>query len=114
MNVEPPSPLHGPEFSSYAAAEVSWLLTDLSHVALEAPAEQREAMMQAKAGHYAESLPIEYQPTGSTSSCSTRPSPRRRSGSRTPSASSPNWSSPPGTARPSWCPWHAPARPSGS
>ncbi|WP_327009995.1 cysteine protease StiP family protein [Dactylosporangium sp. NBC_01737] len=64
MNVEPPSPLHGPEFSSYAAAEVSWLLTDLSHVALEAPAEQREAMMQAKAGHYAESLPIEYQPTG--------------------------------------------------
>jgi hypothetical protein len=59
----PPPPLHGPEFSSYAAAEVSWLLTDLSHVALEAPAEEREAMMQAKAGHYAESLPIEYQPT---------------------------------------------------
>jgi hypothetical protein len=64
VNVEVPSPLHGPAFSSYAAAEVSWLLTDLSHVALEAPAEQREAMMQAKAGHYAESLPIEYQPTG--------------------------------------------------
>ncbi|MET7423439.1 cysteine protease StiP family protein [Dactylosporangium sp. NPDC005555] len=64
MNVQPPAPLHGPEFSSYAASEVSWLLTDLSHVALEAPAAEREAMMQAKAGHYAESLPIEYQPTG--------------------------------------------------
>ncbi len=63
MNVPPPPPLHGPEFSSYAAAEVSWLLTDLSHVALEAPAEQREAIIQSKAGHYAESLPIEYQPT---------------------------------------------------
>jgi hypothetical protein len=63
VNVQPPPPLHGPEFSSYAAAEVSWLLTDLSHVALEAPAAQREAMMQAKAGHYAESLPVEYQPT---------------------------------------------------
>ncbi|MDG6101483.1 cysteine protease StiP family protein [Dactylosporangium aurantiacum] len=61
MNVPPP--LHGPQFSSYAADEVSWLLTDLSHVALEAPAEEREAMMQAKAGHYAESLPVEYQPT---------------------------------------------------
>ncbi|MGI5186039.1 cysteine protease StiP family protein [Dactylosporangium sp. CA-152071] len=64
MNVQPPPPLHGPDFSSYAASEVSWLLTDLSHVTLEAPAEEREAMMQAKAGHYAESLPIEYQPTG--------------------------------------------------
>ena len=64
MNVPLPPPLHGPRFSSYDAAEVSWLLTDLSHVALEAPAEEREAMMQAKAGHYAESLPVEYQPTG--------------------------------------------------
>ncbi|MEV0135625.1 cysteine protease StiP family protein [Dactylosporangium sp. NPDC050688] len=64
MNAPLPPPLHGPQFSSYDAAEVSWLLTDLSHVALEAPAAQREAMMQAKAGHYAESLPVEYQPTG--------------------------------------------------
>lgn len=64
MNAPLPPPLHGPQFSSYDAAEVSWLLTDLSHVALEAPAAEREAMMQAKAGHYAESLPVEYQPTG--------------------------------------------------
>ena len=30
-------PLHGPEFGSYAADDVTWLLTDLSHVELEAP-----------------------------------------------------------------------------
>ena len=32
-----PVPLHGPEFGSYAPDEVSWLLTDLSAVELEAP-----------------------------------------------------------------------------
>jgi hypothetical protein len=56
-----PAPLHGPQFGSYAAAEVSWLLTDLSAVHLEAPTEEREEAVQAGA-HYAESLPIEYQP----------------------------------------------------
>ena len=57
-----PPPLHGPEFGSYQADEVSWLLTDLSGVELEAPAEEREEAIQAGAAHYAESLPIEYQP----------------------------------------------------
>ena len=56
-------PLHGPDFSSYAADEVTWLLTDLSDVDLEAPVEQREAAIQAGTAHYAESLPIEYQPS---------------------------------------------------
>jgi hypothetical protein len=56
-------PLCGPEFGSYPAGEVTWLLTDLSGVALEAPTEQREAAMQAGTAHYAESLPIEYQPS---------------------------------------------------
>ncbi|MGF1429487.1 phosphoribosyltransferase [Kitasatospora sp. LaBMicrA B282] len=56
-------PLHGPEFSSYRAQEVSWLLTDLSPVALEAPTEEREAAVQSGGAHYAESLPVEYQPS---------------------------------------------------
>ncbi|MEV0605490.1 cysteine protease StiP family protein [Polymorphospora rubra] len=59
-----PTPLYGPDFSSYDAAEVTWLLTDLSHVELEAPVEQREARIQSGAAHYAESLPTEYQPSG--------------------------------------------------
>jgi Phosphoribosyl transferase (PRTase)/PELOTA RNA binding domain len=58
-----PSPLVGPAFGSYRAEEVSWLLTDLSGVALEAPVEEREEAIQAGAAHYAESLPVEYQPT---------------------------------------------------
>jgi hypothetical protein len=57
-----PQPLHGPEFGSYAAGEVSWLLTDLSAVALEAPIEEREEAVQSGGAHYAESLPIEFQP----------------------------------------------------
>jgi hypothetical protein len=56
------TPLHGPAFGSYAADEVSWLLTDLSHVDLEAPTEQREAAVQSGRAHYAESLPVEYRP----------------------------------------------------
>lgn len=56
-------PLHGPEFSSYAAEDVSWLLTDLSAVHLEAPVEEREEAVQTGGAHYAESLPVEYQPT---------------------------------------------------
>jgi hypothetical protein len=59
---ELPPALHGPAFGSYRAEEVSWLLTDLSGVELEAPAEEREEAIQAGAAHYAESLPIEYQP----------------------------------------------------
>jgi hypothetical protein len=62
---ELPDPLRGPEFGSYGADEVGWLLTDLSDVALEAPIEEREEAVQAGGAHYAESLPIEYQPTES-------------------------------------------------
>ena len=58
-----PTPLHGPAFSSYRADEVSWLLKDLSGVTLEAPTEEREEAVQQGGAHYAESLPIEYQPT---------------------------------------------------
>lgn len=58
-----PEPLRGPAFGSYAADEVTWLLTDLSAVALEAPIEEREEAVQSGGAHYAESLPIEYQPT---------------------------------------------------
>ncbi len=57
------APLRGPAFGSYRRDEVAWLLTDLSGVRLEAPAEQRERAIQAGRAHYAESLPIEYQPT---------------------------------------------------
>lgn len=57
-----PSPLRGPEFGSYAPQEVSWLLKDLSAVALEAPLEDREEAVQRGGAHYAESLPVEYQP----------------------------------------------------
>jgi hypothetical protein len=58
-----PAPLYGPAFGSYAAAEVAWLLTDLSHVELEAPTEEREEAIQSGGAHYAESLPVEYQPS---------------------------------------------------
>jgi hypothetical protein len=58
-----PPALRGPAFGSYAADEVAWLLTDLSEVALEAPIEEREEAVQSGGAHYAESLPIEYQPT---------------------------------------------------
>ncbi|MFD0360527.1 phosphoribosyltransferase [Nocardia sp. GCM10030253] len=57
-----PAPLHGPEFGSYAADEVSWLLKDLSDVDLEADVAEREHRIQSGVAHYAESLPIEYQP----------------------------------------------------
>ena len=57
-----PRPLRGPDFGSYAAEEVSWLLKDLSAVALEAPVEEREEAVQRGGAHYAESLPEEYQP----------------------------------------------------
>ena len=56
--------LRGPAFGSYRAEDVGWLLTDLSAVPLEAPADERERAIQAGAAHYAESLPIEYRPSG--------------------------------------------------
>jgi hypothetical protein len=58
-----PEPLYGPSFGSYRPDEVAWLLTDLSHVALEAPTEEREEAIQSGGAHYAESLPVEYQPS---------------------------------------------------
>ncbi|MFF0742543.1 phosphoribosyltransferase [Streptomyces sp. NPDC004111] len=58
-----PEPLRGPSFSSYAPQDVGWLLQDLSDVSLEAPTEEREEAIQAGGAHYAESLPVEYQPT---------------------------------------------------
>lgn len=57
-----PEPLRGPAFGSYAPDEVAWLLTDLSGVELEAPVEEREEAIQSGGAHYAESLPVEYQP----------------------------------------------------
>ncbi|MFJ7069503.1 phosphoribosyltransferase [Streptomyces sp. NPDC101115] len=58
-----PEPLRGPAFSSYAPEEVGWLLQDLSDVQLEAPTEEREEAIQSGGAHYAESLPVEYQPS---------------------------------------------------
>ncbi|MGW7460367.1 phosphoribosyltransferase domain-containing protein [Streptomyces sp. NPDC054797] len=58
-----PEPLRGPAFSSYAPEDVGWLLQDLSAVELEAPTEEREEAIQAGGAHYAESLPVEYQPS---------------------------------------------------
>ncbi|MFF0608765.1 phosphoribosyltransferase [Nocardia tengchongensis] len=57
-----PEPLRGPVFGSYAPDEVAWLLTDLSGMALEADVAERERRIQAGVAHYAESLPVEYQP----------------------------------------------------
>ncbi len=57
-----PEPLRGPAFGSYATDEVGWLLTDLSGVLLEAPTEEREEAIQSGGAHYAESLPVEFQP----------------------------------------------------
>ena len=58
-----PEPLRGPEFGSYPAEDVGWLLTDLSDASLEAPTEEREEAIQAGGRHYAESLPVEYVPS---------------------------------------------------
>ncbi len=55
-------PLTGPEFGSYAPHEVTWLVKDLSAVALEADVAEREKKIQEGTAHYAESLPVEYQP----------------------------------------------------
>ncbi|MGA5128834.1 phosphoribosyltransferase [Streptomyces olivoreticuli] len=58
-----PEPLRGPAFSSYDPEDVGWLLQDLSEVTLEAPTEEREEAIQSGGAHYAESLPVEYQPS---------------------------------------------------
>ncbi|MGP4110519.1 phosphoribosyltransferase [Streptomyces sp. 4N509B] len=58
-----PEPLRGPAFSSYAPDEVGWLLKDLSDVTLERPTEEREEAIQHGGAHYAEMLPVEYQPS---------------------------------------------------
>lgn len=55
-------PLAGPAFGTYSPNEVGWLLTDLSDLALEAATTDREREIQSGRAHYAESLPIEYQP----------------------------------------------------
>lgn len=57
------TPLNGPDFGSYPPADVTWLLSDLSDIDLEAPTEEREEAIQSGGAHYAESLPIEYQPS---------------------------------------------------
>lgn len=57
-----PAPLVGPEFGSYAPDEVKWLLKDLSDVALEGDVTAREHRIQAGLAHYAETLPVEFQP----------------------------------------------------
>ncbi len=48
-------------FGSYAPDEVTWLLTDLSGVALEVGTEDREELIQGGRPYY-EMLPVEYQP----------------------------------------------------
>ena len=58
-----PDPLVGPAFGSYRADEVGWLLTDLSAAELEAPTEEREEAVQSGGAHYAQSLPVEFQPS---------------------------------------------------
>lgn len=55
-------PLRGPQFGSYAPGEVAWLLKDLSEFSLEGDLAERERRIQAGLAHYAESLPIEFQP----------------------------------------------------
>ncbi len=55
-------PLSAPEFGSYSEDDVLWLLKDLSDISLEAPLEERENAIQNGEAHYAEQLPIEYQP----------------------------------------------------
>lgn len=57
-------PLVGPDFGSYDPDEVMWLLKDLSDAEIEAPLEEREEAIQSGSAHYAESLPVEYQPDG--------------------------------------------------
>lgn len=57
------APLTAPAFGSYSKDDVEWLLKDLSDAELEKPTEDREEAIQSGGAHYAESLPVEYQPT---------------------------------------------------
>ncbi|MFT3660663.1 MAG: phosphoribosyltransferase [Gordonia sp. (in: high G+C Gram-positive bacteria)] len=61
-SISPARELRGPDFGSYQPDEVTWLLKDLSDVDLEADVAERESRIQAGLAHYAESLPVEYQP----------------------------------------------------
>ncbi|GAA4670358.1 phosphoribosyltransferase [Gordonia humi] len=56
------APLRGPDFGSYAADEVAWVLKDLSGYSLEGDVAERERRIQSGLAHYAESLPVEFQP----------------------------------------------------
>ena len=55
-------PLTGPSFGTYATDDVGWLLTDISDIGLEVATMNREREIQSGRAHYAESLPIEFQP----------------------------------------------------
>ncbi|MGY1670013.1 cysteine protease StiP family protein [Geodermatophilus sp. SYSU D00710] len=60
--LQPPlAPAVPGRFGSYPAEDVTWLLTDLSGVALERGTEDREEAIQSGT-HYSEMLPVEYQP----------------------------------------------------
>ena len=61
MRAEAPIPTP-PYVGSYEPRDLTPLLTELSGVDIELPAEEREALMQG-GGHYAETLPIEFRPT---------------------------------------------------
>ncbi|MBM7368787.1 phosphoribosyltransferase [Gordonia hydrophobica] len=54
--------LRGPRFGSYLPHEAAWLVKDLSAEQLEADIAVREKQIQAGRAHYAESLPVEFQP----------------------------------------------------
>ncbi len=58
-----PGPLFGPDFSSFRADEVAWLLADYTELNLEADIGQREADIQSGRAHYADDLPREATPT---------------------------------------------------
>lgn len=58
-----PRPVTGPDFGSYSSNDVSWLLKDVSSAQLEAPAAEREHLIQSGRASYAESLPEEYEPS---------------------------------------------------
>lgn len=50
-------------FGSYAAKDVRWLLEDLSDAVEVKGVEEREEAVQKGKAHYAETLPVEYQPS---------------------------------------------------
>lgn len=56
-----PEPISGPEFSTYKASDVRWLLSDVSASVIETTGIERERALQSTS-HYSESLPVEFQP----------------------------------------------------